>query len=112
NFWDAGCAPCREEFPLLLQKLAAHADDGLTVVGVLFTNAPGPARAFVAEFKATWPTIEDPSGAIRNEYRVAARPQSYFIDRNGILTSIQVGKLTDAEFDRQYALIAGASGSP
>jgi len=110
NFWDAGCVPCRDEFPLLLAKLSEHAGDGLAVVGVLFVQAPGPARDFVAEFKATWPTVEDPSGAIRNTYRVAARPQSYFIDRDGILRSIQVGQLTDAEFDRQYALIAGATG--
>jgi cytochrome c biogenesis protein CcmG, thiol:disulfide interchange protein DsbE len=109
NFWDAGCVPCREEFPLLLHKLAAHAGDGLTVVGVLFVNAPGPARAFIAQYGATWPTVEDPSGGIRTVYRVAARPQSYFIDRDGILRSIQVGQLTDTEFERQYALIGGSS---
>ncbi len=111
NFWDAGCVPCREEFPLLIEKLAAHAGDGLAVVGVLFVQAPGPARDFVAQYGATWPTVEDPSGAIRSAYRVAARPQSYFIDRDGILRSIQVGQLTDAEFERQYALIGGASTS-
>jgi hypothetical protein len=52
--------------------------------------------------------------AITTAYRVAARPQTYFIDRQGILRSIQVGELTDAEFERQYAAIAGpaASGAP
>jgi cytochrome c biogenesis protein CcmG/thiol:disulfide interchange protein DsbE len=93
NFWDAGCVPCRDEFPLLLEEL--------------FVNAPGPARDFIAQYGATWPTVEDPSGAIRNAYRVAARPQTYFIDRDGILRSIQVGQLTDVEFERQYQLIAG-----
>jgi len=106
NFWDAGCVPCRDEFPLLLEKLAAHAGDRLAVVGVLFVNAPGPARDFVAQYGATWPTVEDPSGAIRAAYRVVARPQSYFVDRDGILRSIQVGQLTDVEFERQYQLIA------
>jgi len=106
NFWDAGCVPCRDEFPLLLEKLAAHAGDGLAVVGVLFVNAPGPARAFISQYGATWPTVEDPSGAIRTAYRVVARPQSYFIDRDGILRSIQLGQLTDLEFERQYQLIA------
>ena len=114
NFWGPSCVPCRDEFPLLLDKLAAHAADGLAVVGVLMYDAPAPARDFVAQYHATWPTVDDPSGAIRNAYRVAARPQSYFIDRDGILRSIQVGELTDAEFERQYALISGpaASGGP
>jgi cytochrome c biogenesis protein CcmG/thiol:disulfide interchange protein DsbE len=106
NFWDAGCAPCRDEFPLLLKKLGAHAGDDLAVVGVLFVNAPAPARDFITQYGATWPTVEDPSGAIRNAYRVVARPQSYFIDRDGIVRSIQIGALTDADFERQYARIA------
>ncbi len=42
-------------------------------------------------------------------YRVIGRPQSYFVDRNGILRSIQVGYLTDADFERQYAMISGGS---
>ena len=41
-------------------------------------------------------------------YRVAARPQTYFIDRDGILRSIQIGEVRDADFERQYALIRAA----
>jgi len=108
NFWGPSCVPCRDEFPLFLAKLGAHASDGLAVVGILMYDAAAPARDFVTQFHATWPTVDDPSGSIRNTYKVAARPQSYFIDRDGILRAIQVGQLTDAEFERQYALIAGA----
>ena len=110
NFWGPSCVPCRDEFPLFLAKLAEHAGDGFAIVGVLMYDAPAPARDFVAEFHATWPTVDDPRAEIRTAYRVAARPQSYFIDRNGILRSIQVGELTDAEFERQYALISGMPG--
>jgi cytochrome c biogenesis protein CcmG/thiol:disulfide interchange protein DsbE len=112
NFWGPSCVPCRDEFPLLLDKLTQHASDGFAVVGILMFDPPAPARDFIAQYKASWPTVDDPNGAIRNTYRVAARPQSYFIDRDGILRSIQVGQLTDTEFERQYALIGGApSGS-
>ena len=48
----------------------------------------------------------DPSKSIKAAYRVAARPQTYFVDRTGVLRSIQVGELTDADFERQYARIA------
>ena len=111
NFWGPTCEPCRKEFPLFTAKLAAHADDGLVIVGVLMYDAPAPARDFIAEYGATWLTVDDPDAAIRKAYRVAARPQTYFIDRDGILRSIQVGELTDAEFERQYALISGPSAS-
>ena len=112
NFWGPSCVPCRDEFPLFRAKLAQHAADGFAIVGVLMYDPPAPARDFVAAYGATWPTVEDPSGAIRNAYRAVARPQTYFIDRDGILRAIQVGELTDAEFERQYALIGAPPGSP
>lgn len=107
NFWGPSCIPCRDEFPLFRTKLTEHADSGLAIVGVLMDDPEAPARDFVAQYGASWPTVVDPSKAFKDAYRVAARPQTYFIDRAGILRSIQVGQLTDAEFERQYALISG-----
>jgi cytochrome c biogenesis protein CcmG/thiol:disulfide interchange protein DsbE len=106
NFWGPGCVPCRDEFPLFKSKLAEHAADGVAVVGVLNGDPVEPARDFVAQYGADWPTVVDPDGALRAAYRVAARPQSYFVDRNGVLRSIQIGQLRDADFERQYAQIA------
>ena len=109
NFWGPTCVPCRTEFPLLKSKVEQHADDGLVVLGVLMADPPDPARAFIAEQGATWDTVDDPDGAIKSAYRVVARPQSYFIDRDGILRSIQIGEVRDEDFERQYQLIAGGS---
>ena len=109
NFWGPTCIPCRDEFPLLKSKLTDHAADGLVVVGVLMADPPDLARTFIADQGATWQTVDDPDGAIRQAYRVAARPQTYFIDRDGILRSIQIGEVRDADFERQYGLISGAS---
>jgi len=108
NFWGPSCVPCRDEFPLLKAKLAAHAADGLAIVGVLTYDGPDDAKAFIAQYGATWPTVLDADGAIRTAYRVVARPQSYFIDRSGVLRKIQVGQVTDADFEADYTLIAGA----
>jgi cytochrome c biogenesis protein CcmG/thiol:disulfide interchange protein DsbE len=105
NFWGPSCVPCRDEFPLFTAKLAEHADDDLAVVGILMYDSPAPARAFIAEFGATWSTVDDPDGAIRRAYRVLARPQSYFIDADGVLRFIQVGEISSARFEAQYATI-------
>lgn len=106
NFWGPSCVPCRDEFPLFAQELRTHAAEGLAVVGVLFQDPPDPARAFAAQYAATWPTVIDPTKAIAGAYRVIARPQSYFVDREGVLRSIQVGELTAADFERQFAAIS------
>jgi cytochrome c biogenesis protein CcmG, thiol:disulfide interchange protein DsbE len=109
NFWGPNCIPCRSEFPMLKAKLEQHAADGLVVVGVLMNDPVDLARQFVADEGATWATVEDPNGTIKGDYRVVARPQSYFIDRDGVLRSIQIGEMGAADFDRQFDLIKGGS---
>jgi cytochrome c biogenesis protein CcmG/thiol:disulfide interchange protein DsbE len=106
NFWGPSCVPCRDEFPLLEAKQAQFAADGLAIVGILTDDPPAPARDFVAEYGATWPTVEDPDKEAKTAYRVVGRPQTYFVDGSGIIRSIQIGELTDADFDRQFEKIA------
>ena len=106
NFWGPSCVPCRDEFPLLESKQAEHDADGFTVLGVLTDDPVEPARDFVGKYGGDWATVVDPDKAIKAAYRVVARPQTYFVDRSGIIRSIQIGELTDADFERQYARIA------
>jgi cytochrome c biogenesis protein CcmG/thiol:disulfide interchange protein DsbE len=106
NFWGPGCVPCRDEFPLFKDKLVEHAADGLVVVGVLMIDPPEPARSFVTQYGATWATVIDPDKAIVGAYRVAARPQTYFVDAAGVIRSIQYGQVRDSDFETHYARIA------
>jgi len=106
NFWGPTCIPCRDEFPLLAAKLAEHADDDVAIIGIL-TDDPAPlARDFVAEFGATWPTVDDPSKAAKQAYRVLGRPQTFFVDAAGIVRSVQIGEVRDTDFETHYARIA------
>jgi cytochrome c biogenesis protein CcmG, thiol:disulfide interchange protein DsbE len=107
NFWGPSCVPCREEFPQFLEKLDQHGSDDLAIVGVLTDDPAEPARRFAAEYRATWPTVVDPEQAIKRAYRVVARPHTWFIDRDGIIRSMQIGgPMSDGDFERQYARIA------
>jgi len=51
NVWASWCAPCREEFPGLLQVARAHRGDGLRLVLVSadFDDQLSPARQFLRE---------------------------------------------------------------
>ncbi len=107
NFWGPSCVPCRTEFPLLVSKADQHQADGLAIVGILTDDPVEPARAFVADHGATWPTVIDPGGVVKAAYHVLGRPQSYFVDRQGVLRSIQIGEILDADFERQFGMISG-----
>lgn len=111
NFWGPSCIPCRDEFALFIDELDRNRAEGLAIVGVLMFDPPAPARDFIQATGATWPTLDDADGAIRAMYRAVARPQTYFVDRNGVLRGIQVGQLSGADFDRLYALISGPATS-
>ncbi len=105
NFWGPSCVPCRDEFPLLIDKLEEHAGDGVAIVGVLTDDPPEAARQFVAEYGATWPTVIDPGESIKRAYRVVGRPYTWFVDRTGIIREQQLGAMSDAEFERHFARI-------
>ena len=109
NFWASWCGPCQQEMPLLAQKAAAKSASGLAIVGVLSDDTQANGIAFEDKYGATWKSVFDPTGAIKKAYRVLAQPQSFFIDRNGTLRAIQIGYLTDADFERKFGLISGGS---
>src|SRR5215213_6907160 len=101
NFWASWCVPCREEMPLLRDELAAHSADGLAIVGVIFKDQTDPARQFTDSFGVKWPSATDADGSIAKSYRVVAPPQTYFIDRSGVLRSIHIGELQKSDFEAQ-----------
>lgn len=106
NFWASWCVPCREEFPLFQQKLQElGASDGLAIIGVLYKDEPALAQKFLADFGAAWPTVTDPDGRIAETYRVVAPPQTYFIDKNGVVRAMHIGQVTDEDFAAEYAKI-------
>jgi cytochrome c biogenesis protein CcmG/thiol:disulfide interchange protein DsbE len=105
NFWASWCVPCRTEFPLFKDALTGHAAAGLAIVGALFNDDPDNARKFLTTTGATWPSVTDPDASIARAWRVVAPPQTYFIGRDGIIASRQIGEVTRADLDRQLAAI-------
>ena len=111
NFWASWCVPCQQEMPLLAQKAVEHQASGLEILGVLSDDTVARGQAFEQQYGATWPSVFDGDGAIKRDYRVVGRPQSYFVDADGILQSIQIGYLTDADFELKFAKIAPSPGA-
>jgi cytochrome c biogenesis protein CcmG/thiol:disulfide interchange protein DsbE len=107
NFWASWCGPCVEEFPLLTSAAAAHEGDGLAIVGIVFQDRSEAARAFLARMGASWPAAMDPGDAIANRFGIVGPPDTFFIDRNGVVVGRQIGQLSAADLDRGLAQILG-----
>jgi cytochrome c biogenesis protein CcmG, thiol:disulfide interchange protein DsbE len=99
--------PCRDEFPLFEEQLKTLGPtDGLQILGVLYKDDATSAQKFVTDQGATWPSVQDDAnGSIAKAYRTVAPPQTYFIDKDGILRGIQIGQVLPEDFASQYAKI-------
>jgi cytochrome c biogenesis protein CcmG/thiol:disulfide interchange protein DsbE len=107
NFWASNCAPCVDEFPVLSSAATAHRDEGLAVVGIVVGDTPEAARDFLKRLGATWPSAMDPGDEVARRYGIIGPPDSFFIDRDGIVVSRHIGPLSAAEMERRLAGILG-----
>ena len=83
NFFASWCAPCRAEHPLI-QELAAM--PSIRVVGIAFKDAPADSAKFLAELGNPYAAVGvDESGRTGLEFGLTGVPETYVIDRDGII---------------------------
>ncbi len=107
NFWASWCGPCIEEFPLLQQAASEHAAEGMVIVGIVYQDRADAARSFMSRMGARWATAMDPGGSVAASYGISAPPDSFFIDRNGVIAGRQIGQLSQQDMARQLDTILG-----
>lgn len=105
NFWASWCAPCVEEIPELQAALAEHRDAGLAVIGIVYSDRSEAARQFMARMGGGWPSVMDPGGEVARDYGIYGPPESFFVDRDGVIRGRQIGQLSAADLSRQLATI-------
>src|SRR5687767_4478057 len=105
NFWASWCGPCVEEFPLLQAAADRHAADGLVVIGVVFQDRSSAARNFMARNGATWQAAMDPGERVASAYGILGPPETFFIDRDGIIEARQIGQFSAGSLESKVAAI-------
>ncbi len=83
NLWATWCAPCIEELPSLLAM--QHEMPDIAVVAISLDQDDTTYRAFLVKHHVDLVTIRDESARINTLYGTAQIPETYVIDRNGIL---------------------------
>lgn len=94
NIWATWCPPCVDEMPSmekLYQKLKGENFEILAVsIDSLGEKVVAP---FMKKYKLTFPALIDSAGAIRMGYRTTGVPESFIIDKDGILVKKIIGSL-------------------
>lgn len=93
NVFASWCIPCRDEHPVLVRL---KADTGIALFGINQKDAPENARAFLAELGNPYDAVgADNNGRVSIDWGVYGVPETFLLDRNGVIVLKIVGPLSD-----------------
>ena len=93
NFWATWCVPCYQEHPVLVENARTIGGD-VQFLGVVFNDSEDKINAFLRERGSAYPTLLDQQGKTAIEYGVGGVPETFFINRRGVIVAKFVGPMT------------------
>ena len=91
NFWATWCPPCREEMPSMEALYTSMPADKFKMLAILSNDEPAIADKFAAQIGFTFPILIDPENKASQAYGLTGVPESYIIDKHGILREKVIG---------------------
>ncbi len=94
NFWASWCDPCKQEAPLLQAQWQRAKAQGVVFIGVDFQDGQSAALSFVQQNGLTYTNVVDPNGSTGINYGLTGVPETFFIDRHGVIVNTVRKELT------------------
>jgi len=95
NVWATWCGPCLQEMPAMQRLYEAMAGTDFEILAVsidarlgetdVVGRPGGDLRAFAEELGLTFPILHNPAGDIQRVYQTMGVPESFVIDRQGVI---------------------------
>ena len=92
NVWASWCVSCREEHPVLLRFSRTHR---VPLVGLDYKDQPADALKWLNDYGDPYTlTAVDADGRVGIDYGVYGVPETYVIDKAGVIRYKQIGPVT------------------
>ena len=91
NFWATWCPPCEEELPSLMRMQDRLRARGVTVLGVSIDVDGDEYHRFLKQRSVNFLTVRDPEQKIPALYGTSGWPETYIIDRQGVMRRKFIG---------------------
>ncbi len=105
NFWASWCGPCQYEAPNLSTFAWQERHRGVELVGVVFDDPVGDAKAFAAHYGSLYPSIIDQGGVIANRYGVTSPPTTFVINAKGVVEATLLGPVSTRQLEEVVAQV-------
>ncbi len=92
HFWASWCDSCKGEMPsieALYRKMSDN--DDFRMITVIYKDDTGNAVKFMSANGYSFPVYSDPKGKASKNYRVTGVPESFIIDKKGIIKRRVIG---------------------
>ena len=94
NVWASWCGPCRDEHP---QVLALARGKHAPIIGLNYKDARDDARGWLKQLGDPYTvSLSDADGRIGIDFGVYGVPETFVIDKGGVIRFKHVGPLTAA----------------
>lgn len=95
NFWATWCPPCREEIPSMMKLNSLMAGKPFQMVAISVDEGGKTAvESFFNDSGLSLPTYLDASGASVKSYGITGVPESFIVDKQGVIVKKIIGGVT------------------
>ena len=100
NFWASWCVACRMEAQLIEAANQKYTPQGAVFIGVAINDELDDAMGFIHKYGKTYLLgLDDKVGTISLDYGVTAVPETFFIDKEGIIRHKVLGAVTGYDIE-------------
>jgi cytochrome c biogenesis protein CcmG/thiol:disulfide interchange protein DsbE len=99
NVWASWCSSCREEHEVMLDLARRNV---VPIYGLDYKDQPGDARDWLTQLGNPYAaTLLDLDGRVGIDYGVYGVPETYVIDRDGVIRHKHIGPVTQEVLDKK-----------
>jgi len=99
NVWASWCVACREEHPVLVEFAKQKM---IPVVGLNYKDKPEDAKAWLKQFGDPYTlSVSDLDGRVGIDYGVYGVPETFLIDKQGVIRMKQIGPVTPQVLEKK-----------
>ena len=92
NFWATWCPPCVDEMPSMEKLYQELTGEGFEILAVSIDESGAKTvRPFMKKHRLSFPALIDSKGFITSLYQTTGVPESFILDKDGIIVEKVIG---------------------